>query len=129
MDAAEKFFYDHAGFSHNPLTETPEAGRLRTAMELADAENAALALGWWITVENDPDVMDDDADSVGMVARGEAVNLVVTLHGTSPVRSDTTLVNRVPQVLGSISGVVVPNGDDPYLRVVAAELALEAQRY
>lgn len=129
MDAAEQFFYDHAGFSHNPLTETPEQGRYQTAVELADAENAALALGWWITVETDPDVMEDDADSVGMVARGEAVNLVVTLHGTGPVRSDTTLVNRVPQVLGSISGVVVTNEDDAYLRVVATELALEAQRY
>lgn len=34
----QAFFFKHAGYSHNPKTETPEQGRTRCAIALAEAE-------------------------------------------------------------------------------------------
>lgn len=118
---AERFFYDHAGYSHGP-EETAEQGRERCARELAAAEAAALAAGWWATTEEDPDVMDDDAGSRELVESGQAVNLTVVLWG--PPEADV-LIGR-PVEHGSLGGVVVASDTDPYVRVVAAELAAEA---
>jgi len=111
MDADEQFFYEHAGWSYRRGGETPE--------------RYARDHGWWADVVPDPDVKDDDVDSVGMVARGEAVNLSVTLYAP---REGNPVIRARGNVLGALSGIVVPSEDDPYLRVVAAELASEAMR-
>lgn len=42
MNLREKFFYNHAGFSYDPKTETPEQGRARCAKLLAKAEEFAI---------------------------------------------------------------------------------------
>lgn len=126
MDAAEQFFYQHAGYSHNPSMETAEEGRRRGARELASAESAARAAGWWTMVDRDPEgPMDDDVDSVGTVRRGEAVCLVVTLYAAPDEYAGDGL-EADPRVLGSLGNVIVPSDSDPYLRVVAAELAAGA---
>jgi len=39
------FFYKNAGYSYNPVTETPEEGMLRCARALAEAEDWAQASG------------------------------------------------------------------------------------
>ena len=38
MMNAQQFFYDHAGFSYNPATETRDQGKIRSASDLARAE-------------------------------------------------------------------------------------------
>lgn len=126
LTEAERFFFVNAPFSYDPSTETLKEGLTRTARELAAAEAKAKARGWWINITEDPDVMEDDVDSIGMVARGEMVNLEVTLYSPRDDDGEGFLIGEPPIVLGSLSGVVVPNDRDPYLRVVAAQLAAEA---
>jgi hypothetical protein len=41
----ERFFYDHAGLSYRPDSETPEQGRERGAREMAAAERTAREAG------------------------------------------------------------------------------------
>lgn len=118
------FFYQHAGYSYDPAVETEEQGHRRCARRLVIAEAQARELGWWVSIENDPDgPMEDDVGSVELVTSGECVCLQVTLYG--PPDSGDGL-NREPKVLGSLGDVVVPGRSDPYLQAVAAELALEA---
>lgn len=40
------FFYENAGFSYDPKTETEQAGRMRCARQLAEAEEWALQQGY-----------------------------------------------------------------------------------
>jgi hypothetical protein len=117
--AARAFFYDHAGASWNPETETEEQGRLRGARELAAAERTASALGWSFEWSIDPDIdssewLDDNEDGgrnrdpwhtwkCAMYADGE---FVTSLHGIDFGRDGH------------------PNSD-PYRRIIEAELALE----
>lgn len=120
MDEREKFFYDHAGWSHDPATETSEQGRERCARELAAAEREMRSRGWHAIVqEDDFGPMEDDAGSVELVASGEMVNLEVILLSDDHAPC-------VHNVLGSLCSIVVPGPDDPYIRVVTAELAAEA---
>lgn len=123
MNADESFFHEHAGWHYDPASETSEQGRERTARELANAEQYAREHGWWAEIEPDPDVMEDDVDSVGLVERGEMVNLSVTLFAPA---EGNPVIRAGGNVLGSLGGIVVPSESDPYLRVVAAELAAEA---
>jgi hypothetical protein len=61
-----KFFYDHAGSSHNPSVETLEQGRLRGAKELAIAAYRAIDEGlsfeWNIDLGDDSSSFNDDPD-------------------------------------------------------------------
>lgn len=109
----EAFFYAHAGYSYNPKIETGEQGRIRGARELAAAEAHGKAQGWWTELRRDSDVMEDDVDTVGRVARGEIINLCVILH------------NSDNEIIGVLGGVTVKDESDPYLRVVAADLMCE----
>lgn len=50
--AAFAFFFEHAGFSYDPKTETANKGKARCARQLAKAERDARALGYtfeWIS--------------------------------------------------------------------------------
>lgn len=107
------FFHEHAGWSYDPLVETSEQGRERCARLLAMAEDVANDLDWYYTIEDDWDVLEDDAGSVELVASGEMRNLMVTLY------------NEQGDILAAIGGVVVPSEDDDYVRVIKAELAYE----
>lgn len=49
----ERFFYDHAGYSYDPKTETAQQGRIRCALSLAEAEDAAQRLDWRYEWTND----------------------------------------------------------------------------
>lgn len=57
LTTAEQFFYDHAGWSYDPVRESPEQGRRWWAKRLAKAEKEIrelkgfLGYGW----EPDPD--------------------------------------------------------------------------
>jgi hypothetical protein len=113
LSKREQFFYDNAGWSEPP-------GREQCARELAAAEVAMDDRGWRAIVDEDPDgPWDDDCDSVGMVERGEAVCLEVILLSDDHKPC-------AHNVLGSLCNIIVSSADDPYIRVVTAELASEA---
>lgn len=55
LNADQRFFFDHAGYSHDPRTETPEQGRARCALDLAAAEAFGRAAGLSFEWSIDPD--------------------------------------------------------------------------
>jgi hypothetical protein len=111
--SAEKFFFDCAGFSYNPATETKLAGRNRCARNLATAEawarNAGISFEW----------CESDIDSSDFSDARPRWSLY-----------DCIARDASGQVIGSLSGCDFgrdasgPYGD--YRRVVEAEIALEA---
>jgi hypothetical protein len=112
---AYAFFYEHAGYSHDPKTETAEAGRARGATALAAAEAAAAERGWAYEWENDPETSAADyGDEDGEYD-----------YPADQEFSGCVLRDANGKVLGSLWGIddADPNG---YGRVVEAELALEA---
>jgi hypothetical protein len=106
MTKQQQFFYDNAGGSWNPATETWQEGTARYAAELAQAETYAQEQGWFFTWEADDipcqheDGEDHEAEVCDLNARDHAL-------------------------LGSLSGIC--GATDEYRRVVQAELALEAK--
>ena len=58
----EQFFYDHAGYSYDPKTETKDEGRIRCAKILAVAEILAESRGYTFYWEIDPDIDSSDFD-------------------------------------------------------------------
>lgn len=106
---AELFFFEHAGFSFDPKTETPDEGRWGCARSLAAAESRLKAGPFYVDHEPDSEPWDADVEWDGPV-------WVVSLY-----RVDGS---AEPELLGSLGGVGCEDGD-PYLRVVAAQLADE----
>lgn len=114
--AAERafaFFYEHAGFSWNPKTETKEDGRKRCAETLVKAERDAASLGFgfeWSVDDCDSSEWSDDPEPWAQwvcVCKDENGNVLASLCGIDFGRDGD------------------PWGD-PYARVVEAELASEA---
>ena len=122
MNTDEQFFYDHAGYGWNPVTETEDQGRVNNARALANAERTARER-WWV-------VYWEDDWSIGCTHRkfyGEAYD--------EPYPADPETCERVTLVeigdndddngvLASIG--CVDDATDDYRRVLAAELASEA---
>jgi hypothetical protein len=74
-EQAVRFFYDHAGWNHDPKTETSEDGRWVYARELARAEQWASEYGVQFTWNPDPD--DDGSSEYKRVIQAEiAVELM-----------------------------------------------------
>lgn len=107
----EYFFYLHAGYSYDPKTETAEEGRVRCARDLAAAETRLKDGPYFTTVEDDDLPWDGDEPYDGPI-------YVVTLYRYAAYHGDD-------EIIGSLGGVDCESVDDPYIRVVAAELALE----
>lgn len=119
MTDAQRFFYEHAGWGYHPDHETPEQGRVRGARALADAEEWAKREGLsWRWEEDEFPNWDDDVEREHTDYPQHVVALV--RHGDWP-EDDEILASLCSIDLG-------PDGSpssDPYIRVVAAELALE----
>lgn len=109
-----QFFYDHAGYSHDPRTETEEQGHRRCAAELAMAhallaeavDAGAVIVHWDIDEYRDDDV---DYDNV------EVMTCAIEADG---------------DFLAALAGIHLDrwaSGRDPYCDVIEAELALEAE--
>lgn len=115
MTKQEKFFYDHAGYSYDTKTETPEQGKRRCARAMAKAEDYAAAQDWGYSWEPDQDgcigceCQSPECDCFTGASHETLVCLLRTVDG---------------EVLASLGGIC---GATPsYSRVVEAELALEA---
>lgn len=118
---AEQFFYENAGWSYDPATETEEQGRRRGAVALARAEERMKAGPYFVDVEPDPEPYDGDVPYDGPL---KVVNLWQMADPTRPEFLWQMTDPTRPELLGCIGGIACEEGD-PYLRVVAAELALE----
>lgn len=116
MKSPYQFFFEHAGFSYDPATETPQQGRARCAKALAAAEKNARESGTSFEWSIDPDVT--AADMIENVRRNNDYSLwqCVARDETGDVRA-------------SLHGIDFgPDGEpwgDPYRRVVESELASE----
>lgn len=115
-----KFFYEHAGYSYDPATETQDQGRQRGARILARAERKARQQGYyfvwgydgrdsseWIANNTDGGQNRNPWPTWQCLAYDANGHVVASLHGIDFGR------DREPW-------------GDPYRRVVEAELALEA---
>jgi hypothetical protein len=114
MNKSETFFYDHAGYSYHPATETPEQGRIYCATQYAKAEawarDAGLSFAWFQDPEIDSSDFSDEEPAWPLW--------------------ECLVYNEDGEVIGALGGVDFgrdgsPRGDH-YRRVVEAELALEA---
>lgn len=66
MDTVEQFFYDNAGHSYDPSTETPEQGRTKGAILLASAERWAHETGYTFRWD-----IDEDSSSADWIDENE----------------------------------------------------------
>ena len=116
-----RFFMQHAGYSYDPKTETPEQGRRRCARSLADAEMRARDAGCSYQWEVDPHARSSDwiADHEdGGKYRDPWITWQCCMHDAEG------------EAIASLGGIDFGrNGSpfgSPYKRVVEAELALES---
>lgn len=113
LSKQEQFFYDNAGYSYDPKTETPEQGKVRCAKAMAEAETWATEEGYYYRWEID--LFSDSSD----------------WSDEEPPWSVWACAMYSPdaQVVASLSGIDFGRDKEPwgdsYRRVVEAELALE----
>lgn len=113
--AAYLFFLKHAGYSYDPKTETPKAGRSRCARQLAKAERDARALGMYYQWQNDIDGCSGcDCDSLDCDCS----------TGVQHETLGCVLYSAEGKHLESLWGICNPSWE--YRRVVEAGLAMEA---
>lgn len=117
------FFKAQAGYSYDPLTETPAQGRARCALDLAKAEKIASERGWSVQWTEDGEVYGQQGDCFDVLTRPWEFD------GEKFTGYDAVLYGENGDVLGALGGCTFKEGDpfsDPYRRVVEAELALQA---
>ena len=119
LNPTEMFFYEHAGFSYDPKTQTPDQGHRESAIRYAEAENIAMRHqaidGWHYEWDIDRegctgcDCGNPDCDCSS--GRPHKVMYCILRDGKG-------------ETLASLFGICKPSKE--YQRVIAAELALEA---
>jgi hypothetical protein len=108
MTEQERFFWQHAGYSYDPKTETRATGRTRCARSLADAETWAESVGMTFEWE-----WDESPDLSWMTESEQAEEHEVLV---------CIARYRDGEIAGSLG-----DPDPTYRRVVEAELASEAK--
>lgn len=117
-DANVRFFYDHAGSSYDPKTETKEQGRRRRAEALAKAEAYAAEQGYIFSWSPDPEgCIGGDCGETDTCdhpcCQGEPHDCRVCIMYDADGET----------VLTGLGSICEPSAE--YCRVVEAELALE----
>lgn len=115
LTGQQQFFYENAGFSYDPKTETAEQGKRRRAVELAEAETIAARNDWYVEWEQD--------DSECMGCSCESADCPCST-GEPHETLGAVLRNDQDRVLASLWGICGATSD--YRRVVEAELAADA---
>lgn len=94
----ERFFFDHAAWSHHPRKQTPEQGRTEGAVRLAEAEaaywdaNAYASVEFKCAPDYDRRDGDDEAPMFSMWIEDGDGHFLASLHG---VDDDSTGYRRV----------------------------------
>lgn len=129
---AVRFFYEHAGWSYNPRTQTSEEGHKECAEKLAASE-AAMRLdnSVFIVWEYDDDIDEPGEDGGPLYLAMLCIDTDATpdiIRGYDPRDG---IFERPGKIVATLGGIDL-GGDNPmnYKRVVAAELyaELEEQR-
>lgn len=110
---AVAFFYEHAGFSYNPETQTADEGRREGALRLAEAELWAKTNGIEIEWEDDWEVGDHHAEF------GE------TYENGGPETCEQATITYEGEIVASLG--CIDDASDEYRRVIEAQLAVEAR--
>jgi hypothetical protein len=120
LSPAEVFFFNHAGYSYRP-PQTPRQGRIECAKALALAEKRAKEIGLVFTWEPECEPWDGDVPLA-------PTDLLEWCACFMPNEDCERYPNdyRKGHCLASLGMVATTGYDDPYRRVVEAELALEA---
>jgi hypothetical protein len=116
MWGSVEFFHEQAGYSYDPKTETPEQGRRRCALALAEAELWFWNRGGQVEWEED-----DCPDRSGIDHGGPLFVCTVRVRCSECGEWRT-------ESLGGIDLGPTGNECDDYKRVVVAEMALELKR-
>lgn len=113
LSPAGRFFFEHAGYCYDPQTQTKQEGRRQCAIALAEAEEEVSKRGFTFEWEQD-----------GMT------NSEWTDEGPEYYTWNCCLRDENGKIVGSLCGCDFgPEGKpwgNPYMRVVQAEIALEA---
>lgn len=112
------FFFEHAGWSYDPQTESEFAGRVRCALELEHAEACGADHGFEFDWEPDNDTRAEDFDAEVFPPRDDEESwrfwgCILRYQG------------KERDSLWGISFASNAPSDEPYARVVEAELASE----
>jgi hypothetical protein len=123
------FFLSHAGYSYDPATETRMQGRIRCAQAMAKAEMLfeqcegkffdRISSIEYVTEEDFTADALGDCEDIEDYRSGKYIMLRCAIVRRSP--------DGKTECLASLHGVSVTGWNDPYLRVVRAELAMEAE--
>lgn len=111
--AAVTFFHEHAGWSYDPATQTPEQGRQQSAYRLAQAERLAVLAGADVEWSPDWDV-GSHRDFYGPDSAYE---------DREPETCENADLKVGNELIGSLG--CVDDATEDYRRVVSAELAAE----
>lgn len=128
LTKAEKFFYDNAGYSYDPKTETVEEGKIKCAKAMAQAEMFAREHNWsfsWELEQESPVSVFGKACPKNAKCVDDRCRYA---HYDPESDFYCCLIwdnSDTPEVIGSLGMIEEP--DPEYRRVVEAELALEAQ--
>jgi len=111
----ELFFWENAGYSHDPATENEISGRARGAILLADAEKIMKSRGFDVRWEPDPEPWSADVPYYGPV-------WIASLHSPCTRHVTCDCDTFTGTVLGGIAINSLCPEQDSYGRVISAEL-------
>ena len=117
MTKDEQFFYDNAGYSYDPASETPEQGREHCARELARAEVYGREQEWEVEWRADSDADESFIESWEPTEQAE-------WNESEHCAEVAILRNSAGEILASCGGIWDVSRE--YRRVMEAELMSEA---
>jgi hypothetical protein len=125
MTKQERFFYDQAGYSYDPKTETEKTGRERGAKHLAQAETYAREQGWYFQWEHEQERPENVLGKRCTKRKCNDPKCPNVHYGANSEWLCCILFDEPEgKVLSSLGMIEEPSRE--YRRVVEAELAWEA---
>lgn len=113
-----EFFFEHAGYSRKPR-QSETAGKAISAVRYSRAEELGRHHGYRVEWTEDPDA---DLSWASPEQLEEIKNGKIRMINAYLFDEDGSMVE-------GMGGIAVTGNDDPYMRVVAAELMMETDLY